>query len=263
MIEHSSLSGADSAPRLMLNWHLTPGQTLRFGSTAGNRPPSMFEKAANIRYVVNGTLLQETYVARGQVQPEHFRASEIGYLGDLPALAGSIDLRVFRERIDSMVGIAPYALPANTKLYPPQTAIDFVNMPSFVIRGAEYQLKVKLASATRLLLSQSLLRNDGANVDIASAIPRRASSLLLIQRFAGGAELSLGHYRTGQMSWQGVQKLVPATQRTDIRLGMPFRVGSSRCEAAVTVQNIGQPYSDFLPTYQFQRQAFASLTVQF
>jgi hypothetical protein len=65
------------------------------------------------------------------------------------------------------------------------------------------------------------------------------------------------------MSWQGVQKLVPATQRTDLRLGMPFRVGGSRCEAAVTVQNIGQPYSDFLPTYQFQRQAFASLTVQF
>lgn len=52
MAEKSSDSGSSLAPRVMLNWHLTPGQTLRAGVSRGYRPASSFENYADARYVV-------------------------------------------------------------------------------------------------------------------------------------------------------------------------------------------------------------------
>ncbi|HEX5697183.1 MAG TPA: TonB-dependent receptor, partial [Rhodoferax sp.] len=50
MAEHSSASGSSLAPRLMLNWHVTPGQTLRAGMARSFRPPSEFEANSDVRY---------------------------------------------------------------------------------------------------------------------------------------------------------------------------------------------------------------------
>jgi iron complex outermembrane receptor protein len=263
MLEHNSLSGSDSSPRLVLNWHVIPGQTFRIGSSTAHRPPSMFEKAGDIRYVVNGILLDETVVARGQVRPETIRASEIGYLAEFPVRGDSLDVRIFHERIDGIIQRSLYAIPDGTKLLPPSSAFDYVNGPGFSIRGIEYQLKLHVSQGAQLLLNQSLLRSDAADKNIADSIPTHESSILLSNRFVNGAELSLGHYRSAAYTWQSAENLLVATHRTDLRLAMPFRVGSTRCEGAVTVQNLGQPYNDFLPTFQFRRQAFASLAAQF
>jgi iron complex outermembrane receptor protein len=263
MIEHSTGSGTDASPRLMLNWHVTPGQTLRIGTSEGHRPPSMFEKSANNRYVVNGLLLDQAYLASGKVRPENIRASEIGYLADFPALSGSIDLRVFRERVDGIIQPYPVDLPANTQYLDPQQTRDYFNSPAISIHGLEYQFKVHLNANARLLLNESLLRNDAADPNFAVAMPLHQSSLLLAERFSNGVELSLGHYRSGATAWQQAKNLLAPTRRTDFRLGMPFRVGSTRCEGALTAQNLGQPYNDFLPTFQFRRRAFASLTAEF
>jgi iron complex outermembrane receptor protein len=263
MLEHNSLSGSDTSPRLMLNWHVLPGQTFRIGTSTAHRPPSMFEKAGDIRYVVNGILLDETVVARGQVRPETIRASEVGYLADFPVRGDSLDVRIFHEQIDGLIQRSPYALPPNTKVFPPQLAFDYVNGPGFSIRGIEYQLKLHVSQGAHLLLNQSLLRSDATDKNIADSIPTHESSILLSNRFVNGAELSLGHYRSATYTWQSSENLLLATHRTDLRLGMPFRVGSTRCEAALTVQNLGQPYNDFLPAFQFRRRAFASLAVHF
>jgi iron complex outermembrane receptor protein len=44
MVEHSNVTGNNMAPRVMLNWHMAEGETLRFGVSKAFRPPQQFRK---------------------------------------------------------------------------------------------------------------------------------------------------------------------------------------------------------------------------
>ena len=53
-----------------------------------------------------------------------------------------------------------------------------------------------------------------------------------------------------------------AMTRTDVRLAMPLRFGRNQGELALVVQNLGAPYGDFAPNFQFQRRAFVTLRLE-
>lgn len=263
MIEHSSLSGTTLAPRFAANWHFAPGQTLRAGVSRGTRPPSMFEKKADVRYVVNGILLQETFVSRGSAATETVLAREIAYLGDWPALRANIDLRLFHERVDNLIRHESYALPPGTNLFGPQTAIDFTNGRSLPIRGGEYLAKFKLGPGSSLHFGQSFIRISTDESVAAKAAPEHSTHLTWFQQLPAGFDFTLGHYRYGSMAAHSLSTQLAPLRRTDLRLARRFDVGSSRCEAAVTAQNLGRAYSDYLPTFKFERRLFGTLSVQF
>ncbi|MEK7736581.1 MAG: TonB-dependent receptor, partial [Pseudomonadota bacterium] len=174
--EHSSLTGSAFSPRLMLNWHAAPQHTLRFGVTQAQRPPSMFEKAANIRYVLNNILLDETNVSRGNVQPERILAREFGYLGEIQALRMSADVRVFHEAIDGFIRTERYV---DTRYVPPKFPTDFVNSDNFPIRGIELQLKFRPWRDTQVIFNQSNIKIVSEKLEVAMAAPTHASSLAL------------------------------------------------------------------------------------
>jgi len=258
--EHSSLTGSAFAPRLMLNWHATPLHTLRFGVTKAQRPPSMFEKAANVRFVLNDILLDETFVARGNARPESILAREIGYLGEIPALRLNADVRVFHESIDGFIRTERYV---DTRFVPSKFPIDFVNADNFSIRGIEYQLKFRPWRDTQVLFNQSNIRIDSAKLEVEMSAPTHASSLALFQKLPGGIDFSLIHHVSAAMTWQRLGNRLTPTHRTDVRLALPFRVGATQGELAAVVQNLGSPYNDFNNTYFFWRRLFTTLSLKF
>ena len=130
MAENSSVTSDSLAPRLMVNWHVTPAQTLRVGVSRAYRPPSTYEKFANVRYVWNGMLLGVNTLATGHVDAESVLSHEIGYLGDFPKLRFSVDVRAFHEQINGFIRQQNQTLPR-----------DYANDESFAIRGIEYQAK--------------------------------------------------------------------------------------------------------------------------
>jgi iron complex outermembrane receptor protein len=50
--------------------------------------------------------------------------------------------------------------------------------------------------------------------------------------------------------------------RTDMRLSAPVAWGPKKGEVALVVQNLGAPYADFSPRFQFERRAFVTLRVE-
>ncbi|HUW38718.1 MAG TPA: TonB-dependent receptor [Rhodocyclaceae bacterium] len=260
--ERSSLSGSDLAPRLMLNWHVVPGQTLRLGVSKAQRPPSMFEQEANIRYVVLNTLIKETYVARGNVRPETLLAREIGYLGEMPALHLTADVRIFHEGIAGLILPQNYALPPGLTLIPQTSAIGFVNAQDFSDRGIEYQLKFKPRTGTQLLFGQTLMRIDSSDPATAMSAPTHAVSLALFQRLPDGFDFSLIHSASAAMTWERGGNILQPTARTDLRLAKRFRLGATRGELAAVVQNLGPPYNDFNNHFFFTRCLFTTLSLQ-
>jgi iron complex outermembrane receptor protein len=261
MAERSSVSGSSFAPRLMLNWHFAVGQTLRGGLSRAFRPPSTFEQFADVRYSYNGIPLLATTVARGNIQAEGIVVHEMGYLGDFPRLGLNLDVRVFDERINGFIVHQRYALPAGTTLFP-SDPWDYFNGQSFSIRGLEYQMKWRPWKGAQLTFNQSYTDISSADPGDALAAPRLASAITYIQKLPGGLDLSLMHQDSGTMTLQGAGPSAGgqvAMTRTDLRLGWPLRMGTNQGEVALVVQNLGSPYADFQPAFQFQRRAFVTL----
>ncbi len=262
MAERSSVNGSTVSPRVMLNWHMTPGQTLRVGVSKAFRPASNYENFADLRFVWNGYVLGINTVARGNVQPETVVAHEMGYLGNFPKHDLSVDMRVFHEQIDGFIrqqngkGIRYY-----------------LNEEDFPIHGVEYQVKWKPWTGAQLVWNQSYVNIDasltrpGGDLDefngTSMAAPKLTSSLVYFQKFPQGWDMTLAHhdYGTATLAGSGVGSRV-ATTRTDFRLAKAMRWGTSRGEVALVVQNLGSPYPDFDPAFSFQRRAFVTLRLE-
>ncbi len=269
MLEHNSLSGDHVSPRLMLNWHFAEGQTLRYGESQAYRPPSQFEKFANVRYYnpstnglgLAGTLLDSTTVARGNVRAEGIVAKEIGYLGDFPEIGLNLDVRVFQEEIRDFIRTTNYALPGSGLV--DQNAIDFINSENFSIRGVEYQLKWQPWKGGNLIFNQSYVDSSWTDNGNFKAKPFASMGLMFMQSLPGDLDFSVMHTQSDSTNFAGTSNLMaPAMSRTDLRLAKQLRWGAKRGEVSLVVQNLGPSYPDFLPNTYFRQQAFVMLKLE-
>lgn len=251
MLENSSVHGNTFAPRVMVNWHFTEGQTLRAGMSRAFRPPSTFEKFSDVRFQV-GSVQVVTVQSSGSVQPESVLSREFGYLVTSPEFGFKMDARLFHEQIDGYVrrvASVPY---------------DFRNDENFAIQGLEYQLTWQPWRDAKVMWGQSFTRVDSQLLATSGAAPKVANTLMVSQRLPGGLDVSVMHQNSSSVTPQGagVNDIVP-TERTDLRLGLPLRWGRQTGELAVVVQNLGLPYLDFDFRFRFERRAFVTFRLDF
>ncbi len=258
MAEKSSDSGSSFAPRVMLNWHLAPGQTLRAGLSRGYRPPSTFENYADVRYVLPAGLPSiQTGLSSGNLKPESILARELGYLLDAPQLGVGLDVRVFHEQIGGFIS------QLNENTIPKRSVKDYANTGDFAIRGLEYQLKWRPWQGAELNFNQTFMDIRSTDLGTKYAAPKRASTLAFFQKLPNGLDLTLLHQDAGKMTLQGASDgSEVARKRTDVRVSAPVRVAGYRGELAVVVQNVGAPYTDFRPNFFFERRAFVTLSFE-
>ena len=264
MFERSNLSGDHLSPRVMLNWHVIEGQTLRYGVSRAYRPPSTFEKFGNIRYrdPSSGTLLGVTTVARGGVQAEGVLSREIGYLGEFPDLGLSLDVRGFQEEVRDFIRMSNYPLSYGLRCpaSEPACATDYINGENFNIHGIEYQIRWQPWRGGQVLFSESRVDSGWTDNGTFNARPFSSSSLMFVQQLPAGLDFSLMYYQSDSTNFPGTASpLAPAMSRTDLRLAKQFRAGTQRGEISFVLQNMGAAYQDFLPDFYFRRQAYVML----
>lgn len=262
MAEHSSVSGSSLAPRLMLNWHVTPGQTLRAGMTRSFRPPSTFERQADVRYSFKNQLLAVTFLARGNVVPETVLTRELGYLGTFPQLKSTLDIRLFDESFTGFIDGVPYLAKVGGKAYVPY---DYSNVDNFSIRGLELQWTGHPWPGAKLGFNQSLTRlafeKPPSETKLVVAMPKSTSTLFLSQQLPAGLQFSLSHQYSEPVWVQRSGDLRQYLHRTDWRLSKSLRFGQRNGELALTVQNQGSPYADYDDAFLFKRRAFVTLRI--
>jgi iron complex outermembrane receptor protein len=271
MAEHSDIGGDTASPRIMLNWHVADGSTLRFGVSNGFRPPSPFEKYGRVSYYgFNGSFLQTTVNATGNVGSERINSHELGYNLSLPSRGISADLRMYNERITD--GIATVF----NDPYGPNSGvpIDYVNLDNYTITGSELQLNWTPTKATRVFTTHawtdiSGVAETGSVFDTHSSrvthgAPRYAGALTIMHSFDAGVSVSLMHQRTDETALMsnGSPDRLYSMGRTDIRLAKTFRIGSSKAEAAVTGQNLDVPIRDGDTKYYFDTRTLLTLRIE-
>lgn len=262
--ENDSLAGFHISPRLSTNFHLNQENTLRFGVSRGHRTGSTVDYVGKEQVKFGNFLYQNVFAGNPNLPPERLDTFEVGYLGDWRDWRASLDVRLFSEKIYNRL----FRIDLGTTNPVPDTSLPDATVPiqNVHIYGVEYQFKWQPFDNTRLLLNQAFARIDSdylasalglAGSTLAEAekaqkideftersMPRRSSSLLLMQKLPFGLDFSIAGYWQEMMKWTTNTTSV-SYHRFDTRLGYPFRFNGLRGELALTVQSLNGTHSEY------------------
>lgn len=257
MLEQHSITGAIRSPRLMVNYHLLPGHTLRLGQTSADKQPTLFELRADWRS--GNSVFART---SGNARPERIDATELGYLGEFRRFGVTADVRVFEEKVRSLLSYSkPCANCPN----------DLVNKDANVQRGWETQLRWQPAAGTRILVNHTELRlipdASSTSPQDAGLAPRHFSTLAWFQRLPEDLELSVIHTWMAPYFYVRASDIIPAYQQTDLRLGRRFLIGANRFEAALIARAATGSHQDYVqrsyPPLVVDRRLLLSLRLEY
>ncbi|MEK9804497.1 MAG: TonB-dependent receptor, partial [Curvibacter sp.] len=259
LLEDSSQSGRHNAPRVMLNWRVAEGHTLRGGVSKAFRPPSTYEKYANVRYYIGGVLAESTDVARGGMLAEKVLVREVGYLAELPSTGFSFDLRLFDEHVTGLVGREAYALPGSGGN---NQAFDFVNDEDFRTHGYEFQLRWKPWDGGQLVYAYASVDSTQFYNSTTQVGRYVTQGLMFTQQLPAGLAFSLIHSQADAGYYPGFNQPMPAVRRTDLRLAKALRLAGQAAELALVGQNLGAAYPDFRPEFRYPQRVYVQLRVE-
>ncbi len=264
MLERTQFTGTDVSPRFSLHYRLATGHTLRAGISRALRNPSILEERGNRKYTLGPVLIQR-FLASGELHPERILSREVGYIFDVPGSTLSFDTRIFHDRISGLIGVV-------TVPYPPSTLSgstwDFRNITDARQKGFESQLHWRPTRSMRLGVSQSYIVTESPLDDdddsIPRSTPRTSYGLFAVEEFSGDTTLSATFVRQTTAQALGFSERQEPYGRLDMRLAHRFRIGASRAEAALVVQNVlDDQYTEFRHDNVFDRRAYATLSVNF
>ncbi|MBI3221939.1 MAG: TonB-dependent receptor [Nitrosomonadales bacterium] len=289
MFERNGMGHERTSPRVALNFHFTPRHTLRMGTSVAYRTPSLVEErypidrylalralyparasAMRLLYLPGALFVSSKSVTSPNLRPEKMVSQEIGYLGEFPDWATSLDLRVFRDQLNDGIYIA------STNV--------FTNGMSAVYNGLETTLKHSFDKGGELTVNfaHELASSNGpallasgqrtfrpARPEIADILsgstPRNSASLLYSQRVADTFSFSTAYYYQDSMQPfdRGFLDYQPIQRRVDVRIAKEFRdTGSIKGEVALVVQNLfDQGYTEYIANNLFNRRGYVTLTV--
>ena len=266
MLERDSVGNKNLSPRVSLNFHATPEQTLRMGISYAYRTPAWTETHPPL--IQPGALLIPSNMASSRdLKPEKMVSREIGYSGNLPEERILLDFRFFKDQLSN--GITP-----NT------ATLVFANGLSAEYQGYEATLKKAwgetnditvnfahiFASSNSVALAATGNRYFSSSTDIlADSLPKYSGSLLYSLRLNGGYVFNVSYYYQDSLQPldRGPIDYQPVQHRTDIRIARTFHGANGITgDMAMVVQNLfNTDYTEYISSNVFKRRIFAKFTL--
>ncbi|ATE62807.1 TonB-dependent receptor [Thauera sinica] len=241
------------APRLFLNWQPSTANTWRIGYSRAWRQPSLLESAVDLR-IIDEThgLLQQRFLPNPDLRPPRIDAFELGFVGALPQLGGSLDVRLFHENIRDLIvrRMVDVTLDAgdNTLADPNlvqrllratrwQNAADAVRLS-----GIEYQLRTRPWTGGEFILNHAIVRAAAKDADIERNVAPYSASLTWLQRHGAWRSaltlLRMGPIDAGFGFTPTFRYTVPAYTTLDASVARSFRFDHQPVEIRLTAVNL-------------------------
>jgi iron complex outermembrane receptor protein len=265
MYEHNDISGGDVSPRLAVNHHLTPDNTLRAIYSRAYRSPSTIESSADTQLCTSAfgpTMCFPIAVADTRLEPERIDSVELGYLGALLERTLTLDLKIYREQIRDVI----------TWTSNP-SGIRFRNDGEANTKGWETQIEWRPIRETRLIFSHAYAHQRGRFLSQLSpptyqesyrSTPVHTTSALLVQQLPYGFEASAAYYRFDNMRWldQGSDDDTNDVNTIDARLAYKLRGRGFRGTIAAVGQNLTGDYFDYRNAWVNDKRFYLSVSVE-
>lgn len=275
MLENDGLGHRNNSPRLALNYHLTPLDTVRMGISRAYRTPVAFEEYSNTQYPVG-----KQYTSMGGLRPEKMLSREIGYIGEFPAMNMTLDSRIYSDQLSDLIFMDPLVL----GFYP----ASFKNLYSVSIKGFESSLKFKWGNSSSLVMNYAHQRMSCAATasltlpaynpllqqivdQCPKMVPLDSGSIMLIEQLTQDTSFTIGYFNQGTLQLLDGWTSQTQMNRVDIRIAQSFGTTdkSGGGEVAVVIQNAFQDnYTEFTSVQQrrnliFDRRTYLTATFHF
>jgi iron complex outermembrane receptor protein len=275
MLEDDGMGNKRTSPRLSLNYHISPQDTLRAGVSVAYRNPVFGEENSNKRFIL-GSNLYQSWLSSGGLRPERALSREIGYMGELYT-GLSIDVRAYNDQVSNIIWVDAISVNMPGLVSQNSTVWDFRNEFSTHYTGFEGTVKGdwdvgsltfnfahQLASA--VLTTPSTFLPAYAR-DFNKTTPQNSGSLLFVTKMNEGISLSAGYYYQGAVKVLDGVYPQPIMRRLDMRLAKQFGSMSDKkiggMEVALVVQNALQEHIVGYSGYIFGRRAYVAATTFF
>ncbi len=156
MYETDDLNGDNFSPRVAINYHLSPIQTLRFIYSQAIRSPSLYEKYGQRSVTLTNATIDDTpspdipYLGmlegNSELLNEKIYSHEISYFGLIPKINGQLDIKLFYDELSGLIS-------EGLSFEDPLT-----NDNKLIQQGFEGQLSCNINSKNKVLLSFSRLQ---------------------------------------------------------------------------------------------------------
>jgi len=256
LVEHNSLTGTETSPRIALVQRTAPYQRLRMSISYATRTPALFEQRQHRYFTVysNNTPLfrYATDYTNGDLKSERMRAIELGYRIDPPGRHWGLDAKLFREDVDHLIVEVPSTAPSSPI---PQVLSspfsEFTNGFSGRVHGVEGQVQLYPAPGIDLRIWASRLFIDHVNAvsnrvrdDYKASIPPTTAGLLATYQLSPSRTLSLDYYHTSPFSWVDNGDTT-RTNRLDLQYREDWPELSPSAFIAVRLDNVLGKYSEY------------------
>lgn len=272
MWENSDFSDTEFSPRLALNFLLDDHHTFRAVWSQAQRIPAVGEQLADRQIVYQGFLVDQIYTSVYDLHAETMNSVELGYLGRFPRSSLTLDLRLYRDRIEDYITHTVI----NVNDIRDDLALALINSGDITIDGLDAELSYQPDRDMRLVFTQSFMKGEASHFNdsvysaqqFEQAIPDYSGSLLAILQLESSWTLSMGVYWVDEVLWLrqatgNRHRPVDAYERVDLRLAKRVRMGDASGVLALVLQNIGDEYQDYLRNVYYDTHGYVSFGVEF
>jgi len=266
--EHSQLVGDDFAPRVAVNYLLTPKQSLRFSASRSFRAPVIVEENfnANLTFQTDllGTLVAPIFEATPGLNQETVDSFELGYHGLFAANALTLDIKFFRNEYDHLIDAIECSYCASTLLSQARTLL---NRHHVNVNGYEFELNYKPDLNNLIHIGYAYnhanvgqITNDGIE-NVFNSIPKDVFNILAAHTFENKLWASIAYFYTGSMENLDSGTPLGPMRRLDLNAGRSFKVAEGHdIDVTFTLQLALDKNEDFLDQFNLDNRAFVEVS---
>jgi len=164
-LEDNNIVGTEISPRIAFNYHFSDRHTLRLGAARAYRTPSLLENNWSSYFEFDGGPPLARHISYGLDDPEEITSYEIGYIAKWPEQALTLDMKLYRERIDPVIRHVNDRRDVGLYTYP-QVPVEWIqvlsnDVGSIDIDGFELQLVYRPRPAAFLVLTYAYANPEG------------------------------------------------------------------------------------------------------
>lgn len=257
MFEDTRLAGSSLAPRLAVNYLITPRHGLRAVYSEAVRSPDMFENNVNWSYRVDnlrpaafGQRHAKYFVTTrgpGDLDQERMRSQELGYNGFFSEIGLSLDIKLFHDQLTGMV---------SEPLRNNRPIASNANKARFT--GSEAQLDWQLRSADRLRLTYAYVDAWASNPDDRHLSARNSGSAGWLRDWGRGWSSAVFYYGDDALNQYRFE-------RVDLRVARRIPIRNASLELAGMLQQRldDEPTSNWQNRYDSRQVLYLSAELEF
>ena len=221
MYEDDQLNGEYFSPRIALNYHVSPSQSVKIIYSEAIRSPNLFEQSGAVNIMMEditraGVPVDEevSYFlgeGDGQLSYEKIYSHELSYFGLMPQFDAQIDIKLFYDELNGLIS-------ESLDLENPLT-----NDNKLVQHGVEGQAKFQLNSDNQIWFTWAYVESDddfaGNNSDIEKEqrlLAKKSGSLVWIGNLSINTQLGAAWYYVD--NWNAPQDGGYRFSRLDLNL---------------------------------------------